>query len=136
MSKKTNVKSPKLLTSLRKGEGSSVVSIDRQDIGSSDGNTYLQMGINLGSASVPERRYAAEVCSVVSESDLIRLIFCQRKVSGGFRSLMEIMMTATSAFRFYELVSGMTQPTVMPNTKYQTALPNDFQKTVSCARSR
>lgn len=65
------------------------------------GVTNISLTVDLGSAPVPERRYVADVGTVVLAHEGARLVFGQTKVTGhGLRSLIVIHMSAYGVHQF------------------------------------
>jgi hypothetical protein len=61
----------------------------------------MQFSANLSQVPVPDRRYPADVVSIVSDEHMVRLLFGQRKIAGaGLRSLLVIHMTFDSIHQF------------------------------------
>jgi hypothetical protein len=78
------------------GEGASL-SVSRKQSVDVAGATGVSLSIDFTSAPVPDRRYAADIATVVRTNDMVNLIFGQTKVSGTeFRSLLIIHLSAAA----------------------------------------
>ncbi len=67
------------------------------------GTTGTLFTIDLTSAPVPDRRYAADIATVVRVNDMVRLIFGQTKVGGiEPRSLVVIHLSALAVRQFLQ----------------------------------
>jgi hypothetical protein len=84
----------------RPGEGV-VVDVAIEQFIATDGSTVANVGINLGAAQVPDRKYSADACAVAQTHGTVKIIFGQERVGGkGWRSLVLVQMSAESAGRF------------------------------------
>lgn len=82
---------------VRPGEGV-VIGHVRQDIVDSHGGTARGISIDLSTAQVPDRRYAAEVGAILISDSMVRLLFGQTKAIGeGLSSLLVIHMPFRAA---------------------------------------
>lgn len=96
------------LVRLRPGEG---VAVQAHQM--TEGNVRT-ISIALGSAPVPERRYAADVYFVTQRSDSIKLMFGQLKATGNaLRSLLVIHTTSSGVEHLLSAVDCFTQPTIL-----------------------
>ena len=95
---------------LRQGEG---VPIDISVINAIGTSGVLGVGLDLSRARVPDRRYAADACSIVRARGSVKLMFGQERVDGqGWRTLLVIAMNETAIVQFLQAVSAMTNPTL------------------------
>jgi len=93
----------------RPGEGV-VIGIVRQDIADSDGAVSQAVSIDLSTAQVPDRRYAAEVGAIVMSDNMIRLLFGQTKAIGeGLSSLLVIHIPYRAARVFLHSMNGVAK---------------------------
>src|SRR5882672_8358399 len=70
------------------------MAVDAQHHVSTSGETALLLGLSLGMAPVPERKYVADVCHVSQSDTGIKLIFGQEKFSQNqLRSAVVIKMS-------------------------------------------
>src|SRR5258708_6901353 len=85
----------------RQGEGA-VVELARRQVTQPDGSTALELNLDLSMAPVPEKRYVADIASLIYEDDVVQLLFGQKKVGrhSGLRSLIVVQMTSTAASHF------------------------------------
>lgn len=84
----------------RPGEGA-ILATHRQQSVNVDGTTGIALAIDMSSAPVPERRYVADVASVVRVADSVRLIFGQSRVGNNeLRSLVVIHMPSLGIHQF------------------------------------
>src|SRR5581483_7229944 len=61
----------------------------------------MQYAADLSMLPVPDRRYPADIATIVHDEHMVRLLFGQRKIAGpGLRSLLVIHMTFDSARQF------------------------------------
>lgn len=59
------------------------------------------IAVDLSKAKVPDRRYAADVCSIVRSHGTIKIMFGQDRVDGsGWRTLLVVGMSEVSVSRF------------------------------------
>jgi len=92
---------------IRQGEG---FAIDVSVMGSGG---ELGVGIDLSKARVPDRRYAADVCALARVHGTVKMMFGQERVDGqGWRSLLVIEMSESSASQLVESMSEMKNPTL------------------------
>jgi hypothetical protein len=91
----------------RPGEGATISVVRHQTPGVS-GVTNISLTVDLGSAPVPERRYVADVGTVVLAHEGARLVFGQSKVTGrDLRSLIVIHMSAYGVHQFLRSTPDM-----------------------------
>ncbi|MDP9008865.1 MAG: hypothetical protein M3N91_09220 [Pseudomonadota bacterium] len=85
---------------VRDGEGTSI-DIQLDKFISADGKHVANIGINLGSAQVPDRKYAADLCAVFSDKGSVKILFGQQRLDGkNLRTAVIVQMTVESASRF------------------------------------
>lgn len=95
----------------RPGEGVAIASV-RQDIVESGGGVSHGFSVDLSTAQVPDRRYAAEVGAIVMSDNMIRLLFGQTKAIGeGLSSLLVIHMSFRGARVFLHSMNGSVAKT-------------------------
>lgn len=95
----------------RIGEGP-LIDVHLQQSVQADGQTTSSLGIDLARAPVPDRRYVADVVSVIHGSHVIKLLFGQEKVSSGLRSLIVIHMAPFAVNAFVFAILGMKNSAV------------------------
>jgi hypothetical protein len=90
----------------RQGEGA-VVELARRQVTHPDGAISLELNLDLAMAPVPEKRYVADVASVIYADDVVQLLFGQRKVGRieALRSLIVVQMTSTAAGQFLKTLA-------------------------------
>lgn len=93
----------------RPGEGALIATV-RPKIGPSGEANSEHLSIDLASAPVPDRRYAAEVGAVVQSQDMLRILFGQTKAIGkGLSSLLIIHVSFRAARAFLHSASGVVK---------------------------
>lgn len=81
------------------------------------GSTGVLLTVDLTSAPVPDRRYAADIATVERVNDMVNLIFGQTKVGGrDFRSLLVIHLSASAVHQFLRSVQDIL-PTIREYAK-------------------
>ncbi len=95
----------------RSGEGS-LLDVQLHQSAQADGQTTSSLGIDLSGAPVPDRRYVADIVSVIHGRDVIKLLFGQEKVSSGLRSLVVIHMAPFAVNAFVCAILGMKNSAV------------------------
>ena len=107
-----------------------------------DGQTTASLGIDLSSAPVPDRRYVADVVSVIHGKDVIKLLFGQEKISSGLRSLVIIHMAQFAVSSFVSAVLDMKKPTLAEVMKISnidvgllSSIPDEPEQTVAMMAS-
>ena len=91
----------------RPGEGT-LVDIVVDNFVTADGSPVTNIGLNLSEAQVPDRKYVADACAVVTVHGTVKLMFGQERVVGKtWRSLVLVQMTVESASRF---LGSLQQP--------------------------
>ena len=142
MSKKT--KNPARVRPLggiiRPGEGY-VLDVVHRERPRPDGTTVSSIGVELGSAPVPERRYVCDVASVNRGEQGVQLLFAQAKVgSSALRSLLVVHVSGGGVGQFLRAMEEMgprmrsylqrTQPHLRERL---IDLPEEPQQTVALA---
>lgn len=93
----------------RPGEGEAVL-VTRHHSANPDGTTTLSLAIDMSSATVPDRRYVADIASVMRNGDMVKLIFGQSKVAGqGLRSLVVIHMAGLAVHQFLRSMPSLVK---------------------------
>ncbi len=111
--KLTNIQRLQVVTS-RPGEGPTI-GFSPHRTSSPDGTTGVTLQLNLGTASVPDRRYVANAAAVVQEKDRVTLIFGQTRLGGiGYRSLVLIGISGAG---IHQLLKSST-PMLIAARKY------------------
>lgn len=97
------------LSRLRPGEGA-LVQVTRHDLPQPDGTKAVTIGIDLGNAPVPDRKYVADAASVIRAVDGIRMMFAQHKLGKGqgLRSLLVVHLSVDALRNF----SSSTEPLI------------------------
>lgn len=91
----------------RPGEG--VVIASRGDVEPGEGGSQT-IALDLTTAQVPERRYAAEVGALVMSDNMVRLLFGQTKAIGdGLNSLLVIHIPYRAARTFLSSMSSVSK---------------------------
>lgn len=67
-----------------------------------DGTTAVELGVQLGDVPVPDRQYFADIANVDISGGFARLLFGQRKIGQGLRSLVIISLARTEAAAFLQ----------------------------------
>lgn len=79
-----------------------------------DGTSVSAFEVNLSQAHVPERRYLADVASVVVHKSDMSLMFAQRRIGSELlRSLLVVRMPAERALMFARSVLSVESPKFM-----------------------
>jgi hypothetical protein len=90
----------------RPGEGVGTVDVSVKTFVSPDGRSVANLGINLGQAPVPDRRYSAEVCAVgyLPARDTVKVLFGQEHLDGkgGLLTAVALNMSPRSIVQFLE----------------------------------
>ncbi len=85
---------------VRKGEGVHIATL-RAAVTNSAGVSKDAVSIDLSSAQVPDRRYAADAVRVEVGEDMVRIFFAQRKPPGdGLQSILLIRVSFLGARQF------------------------------------
>lgn len=80
-------------------------------VAQSDGS--VTFGVDIGSAPVPSKRYAADACEVDLKDGNLRMIFAQRGIGDEpFESALVIKLNPLAARNLIESVGDMDNPTV------------------------
>ena len=110
----------------RPGEG---VAIDVVQHRSDAGSVGQTISINLSSATVPDRRYPADVAAVIVDSDMVRLLFGQRKVLGkGLESLVIIQLPFIGARNFLRSMAEVAEKATAYVAKHHVADPPELDR--------
>lgn len=73
----------------------------------------VTFGLDMGSAPVPTRRYAADACSIDVRSGDVRFIFAQRGLTEEeFESALIVRLNPLAARQFIDSMSEVKQPTI------------------------
>lgn len=78
-----------------------------------DGKSVLAVSLDLSSAPVPDRKYLADVASIISTSHSIKLLFAQNKLNGDLRTLLVVDISSEVAQKYIKAVDEM------PGTNFQ-----------------
>ena len=96
----------------RPNEGS-VLDIKVDTLPTVSGHTITQFGADLSKAPVPDRKFTADVCSVLFGEYTVRLVFGQERIDGkGLRSAIVIQMSRASASNIVRMFDAMKDPSV------------------------
>ncbi|MBI4190298.1 MAG: hypothetical protein HY525_07135 [Betaproteobacteria bacterium] len=96
----------------RVGEGALIEVLPRSVV-KTDGTTLAVIGVNLGQAPVPDRRYVADVGTVTYANETVKMMFGQQKISSdSLRSLLVIYMSPLATRQFVESVDRMQNPSI------------------------
>lgn len=78
----------------------------------------VQFSANLSRVPVPDRRYTSDIASVVSDENMVKLLFGQTKVTGnGLRSLLVISMTFDAIHQLIRSLDTVAERTVQLREK-------------------
>lgn len=95
---------------IRPGDGP-VVDVVFHSVASVNGLTVQSMGIDAGSAPVPDRKYLADVCDIRHDNGVIRLLFGQQRIGKSeLRSLLVIQMSPLAIVRFLSTLDQLDPP--------------------------
>jgi hypothetical protein len=73
----------------------------------------VMFGLDMGSAPVPTRRYAADACSIDIKSGDVRFIFAQRSLNDEeFESALVVRLNPLAARQFIDSLKGIQEPTI------------------------
>jgi hypothetical protein len=107
MSRSRQISKPRPVTTLRPGEGT-ILNIQR--LASSE--TEHSFAIDTSRVPVPDRKYLADVCSVVRSRSGFNLLFAQERIgSGELRSLLVVHVALSTVMHFLDSVEKMEKPT-------------------------
>lgn len=91
----------------RPGEGTVIASVAKR-IAHPDGTTTIALQLNLNTAQVPDRRYAANAASLVHEGDRVTFIFGHRRLGRKeLRSLVLVEMITPAVHQLLESSKAM-----------------------------
>jgi len=79
-------------------------------MGKSQSGDAVTFGLDMASAPVPQRRYAADVCSVDMRDGDVRFIFAQRGLREGFDSALVVRLNPLAARQFLDTTKAMRGP--------------------------
>ena len=112
----------------RPGEGAlvDVVISHATDVG---GQSSVLMSLDISNAPAPERKYAADTCSVLVKGSTVKLLFGQQRVSGGgLRSMVVIHMTPNGVQQFLGSVAQVKDPSFADIAKRESIKPDELPK--------
>lgn len=100
-----------------------MIDVTTASVAGADGQLGVALGVDLSKAQVPDRRYAADVCSVARVRGTVKVMFGQERVDGsGWRTLLVIEMSEVAISQFLQSVDSMKNPTLE-----QIAAGSNFQ---------
>lgn len=88
------------------------ISVSPHSVVGVDGKTTMVLAGNLADAPVPDRRYLAELASIVYKNETVQFLFAQEKLSSSLRSLLVIHMSTSAARSFASSVEKMSNPSL------------------------
>ena len=97
----------------RPGEGYAL-ELTRQIVPQPDGTSLSLVGLNLSSAPVPDRRYVADLATVLYQREL-KLIFAQETISltsPALRSMLVVHIAPNAARQFLQSLESMDSPSL------------------------
>jgi hypothetical protein len=99
------------LSRLRPGEGA-LVEVVRHDLPRPDGTKAITLGIDMGTAPVPDRKYVADAAAVVKAVDGVRMMFAQHKLgkARGLRTLLVVHMSVDAVHNFAKSTKPLIEP--------------------------
>lgn len=96
----------------RSGEGIGI-DVIHQTVPQPDGTSLSIVGLNLSNAPVPERRYAADLATVLYKRELVKLVFAQETISSTsptLRSMLVVHVAPNAARQFLHSLVQMGPP--------------------------
>ncbi|MHB8814464.1 MAG: hypothetical protein ACYDAE_14500 [Steroidobacteraceae bacterium] len=91
---------------------------------STDGRTITNIAANLAAASVPDRKYVADVCSISYQRETVKIIFAQERFDGkGLRSAIVIHMSPRAVVQMLDMFDGHLKEGFEENAKSEHVLP-------------
>lgn len=103
---------------VRRGEGVQITTV-RTPVTDSSGATRNAISIDLSTAQVPDRRYAADGVKVAIDRDMARIFFVQRKPFGDeLQSILLIRVSFLGARQFLRAMEGVTREARQYLTKF------------------
>jgi hypothetical protein len=107
---------------IRKGEGVHITTM-RTPVRNAAGETMEALSIDLSTAQVPERRYAADGFRVDIDSDMVRFIFGQRKPIGPeLQSILLIRLPFLAVHQFLRSMKRGMEKTIRDyHTKFKVS---------------
>lgn len=95
---------------LKAGEGT-LISAHAVPVARPDGTTGFNVGFDLSEAPVPDRRYQADVASVIYRDETVKLLLGQQRVmDDSLSTLLMINMNPQAALQFVDSVDSMDSP--------------------------
>ena len=87
------------------------LSVLKMPAGLGSSEEVITVGLDISSAPVPQRRYAAELCEVRFEYNDLRLIFAQRTLDrGGLDSALIVRMNPNAGRQLLRSINDMQSP--------------------------
>lgn len=87
------------------------LSVLKMPAGLGSSEDVITVGLDISSAPVPQRRYAAELCEVRFEHNDLRLIFAQRTLDrGGLDSALIVRMNPIAGHQLLKSINDMQSP--------------------------
>ena len=75
-----------------------------------DGQSVVAVSIDFTTAPVPDRKYVADIASVIGYDHSIKLLFGQNKLPKGLRSLLVVDMSPSAITKFVTTISEVNNP--------------------------
>jgi hypothetical protein len=111
----------------RPGEGTTSIAVDVKTFLSTDGRTITNLGANLAGASVPDRKYVADACSVSYQRETVKIIFAQEKFdSKGLRSAIVIHMSPRAVVQMLGMFNGPLHQMFEENARAEGIAPEQM----------
>lgn len=89
-------------------------------------------GVNIANAPVPQRRYSAEICSVIADNTGVKIVFGQSKLFGdGLDSAVVIRMSPVAVIQFADSLKLMRNPGVIEILKGVSTEPEALSEITS-----
>ena len=76
-----------------------------------NGQTFVSFSFDADTAPTPDRKYLADIASIVCGVRSIKLLFAQEKVSGGLRNLLVVEISPGAASTFIKSTNEVKNPT-------------------------
>jgi hypothetical protein len=112
MNKPSHSHHPVLVVSNRPNEGVSV-EVKLTTGVSVDGQTVTSVGVDLSKAPVPDRKFAADTCTLIVRSYAVKLLFGQERIDGkGLRSAIVVQMSRVSGANLVRIIESMKAPSL------------------------
>lgn len=78
-----------------------------------DGQTVTSVGVDLSKAPVPDRKFAADTCTLIVRSYAVKLLFGQERIDGkGLRSAIVVQMSRVSGANLVRIIESMKAPSL------------------------